>query len=237
MFTFKKSLCTLLVVLSCFSCLAVASAAEKGDACLLSVDGQGTASAMPDKAVISISVTNFAKDAAEAQVVNADTTAAVINALQAQGIAAGDIETKNYGFNPSYDKEEQNTLSGYRVNNSLLVTVKDVSKVGTIIDTALENGANNINYLHFALQRPESIRRAALKNAIHDARLKADIIAEALGVKIVGIKLVTENVGSLYEHDAMPMLASGKANRVTTPVMAGELELSAEVHIDYMIKE
>ena len=113
-------------------------------------------------------------------------------------------------------------------------------KAGNVIEVALNNGANRIDSLSFDVKEPESLRRAALKDAVRDARNKADILAGALGVRITGIKLVTENVGSVTSRDntrlgknARDMLA---ISAVTTPLEAGTMDVSATVHIDYIVE-
>ncbi|KHM52828.1 hypothetical protein NZ47_02590, partial [Anaerovibrio lipolyticus] len=111
---------------------------------------------------------------------------------------------------------------------------------GNVIEAALNNGANRIDSLSFDVKEPESLRRAALKDAVRDARNKADILAGALGVRITGIKLVTENVGSVTSRDntrlgknAMDMVA---ISAMVAPLEAGTIDVSATVHVDYIVE-
>lgn len=230
-----KSCFGLLVLLVCLTCTALAAPAESDQSSILAVDGSGTAGAAADQAVLTVGITTLAKESSAAQQENARQSAAVLAALKAAGLADADLETGSYSFSPSYEGNDRNRISGYQVSNSIRVTLRDVTRTGSIIDLALASGANRVNSLSFSVQRPEALRRAALQRAIADARLKADIMAETLGLRITGIKLVTENVGSLLESDAAPMLLAARANKAATPIAPGKVELSATVHIEYRI--
>lgn len=205
---------------------------------LLSVSGQGIAQAAPDEAIVTISVTNHAADAKTAQQVNASKAAAIQNAIKALGIDDKDIQTHNYSFYPTYSSErgQGNEINGYQASNSILVTIRDLELVGRVIDTALGYGANQISSLDFRIRNTEKLRKEALTAAIRDARNKADIIAQGLGMRIVGIKTVSEDTGSIgHRTYSMAMLAKSNTMENSTPIEAGTLTLDASVHIDYIL--
>lgn len=205
---------------------------------LLSVSGQGIAQAAPDEAIVTISVTNHAADAKTAQQVNASKAAAIQNAIKALGIDDKDIQTHNYSFYPTYSSErgQENEINGYQASNSILVTIRDLELVGRVIDTALGYGANQISSLDFRIRNTEKLRKEALTAAIRDARNKADIIAQGLGMRIVGIKTVSEDTGNIgHRTYSMAMLAKSNAMENSTPIEAGTLTLDASVHIDYIL--
>lgn len=205
---------------------------------LLSVSGQGIAQAAPDEAIVTISVTNHAADAKTAQQVNASKAAAIQNAIKALGIDDKDIQTHNYSFYPTYSSErgQENEINGYQASNSILVTIRDLELVGRVIDTALGYGANQISSLDFRIRNTEKLRKEALTAAIRDARNKADIIAQGLGMRIVGIKTVSEDTGSIgHRTYSMAMLAKSNTMENSTPIEAGTLTLDASVHIDYIL--
>ncbi|MCR5176051.1 MAG: SIMPL domain-containing protein [Anaerovibrio sp.] len=216
---------------------SVNAQSSEGDS-VISVDGYGTVTAIPDKAEISISILSEAREAKAAQQENAVIANKVHSALKALGISSGDMKTRNYSFNPVYsnEKNKPDRIVGYSASSTLVVTVNDIAVLGKVIDHSLSAGANKISGISFNVKKPESYRQEALKNALRDARFKAEVIAQELGVQIKGIKVVTENVGRISSRDTV-MLAKSMGNMMdaSTPVAVGELEISATVHIDFVI--
>lgn len=213
-------------------------AAEQPARPTLSVEGTGEANAAPDQATVAIGITTHAADAAKAQNDNAWTAAQIQKAIAALGIDAKDIQTQNYSFRPTYRTEEnrRGEINGYTVDNTVLVCVRDIKLTGKVVDAALSHGANEISSLSFTASDPRALRKEALKNAIADARDKADIIAQGLGKRIVGIQTVSENTGSpeTRRYVGNMMLAAKDA---ATPIQPGSLTLTANVHIDFLLSD
>lgn len=236
----KRLSAMLLFFILCLSMTQLCWAAENREAAVISVDGTGEVLAAPDMATISLGIVTSGKNANLAQAENAQAVAAVQSALTGLGIMDKDMQTDRYIFNPVYANGGNNTkVTGYRVTNNITVTVKRVDLVGKVIDTALQNGANNVNGLSFDLKDPTAARKSALQKAIGDAREKAEIIAAALGVKLVGIQQVTEDVGSFSQpelvNSSLHLMKVGAAD-ASTPISAGSLSLTARVHIDYLMQ-
>ena len=209
---------------------------------VLSVQGTGQAKLAPDEASLSLSVITDGRSAQEVQAENARKMQAVTEAVKGLGVEDRFIRTSNLSMQPRYDyKNGERKLKGYTATNTLRIEVKDLSKLGRIIDRALNAGANKVDSLEFGLQAPERLQQQALKKAVADARSKAEVIAAALGKSIVGLRQVSEeNSGYMSRSYSMPMLAAAKADNgaaVETPVSPGELELSATVHIDFILSE
>ena len=213
-------------------------AAEQPARPTLSVEGTGEANAAPDQATVAIGITTHAADAAKAQNDNAWTAAQIQNAIAALGIDAKDIQTQNYSFRPTYRTEEnrRGEINGYTVDNTVLVCVRDIELTGKVVDAALSHGANEISSLSFTASDARALRKVALKNAIADARDKADIIAQGLGKRIVGIQTVSENTGypETRRYVGNMMLAAKDA---ATPIQPGSLTLTANVHIDFLLSD
>ena len=208
----------------------------------LSVQGVGQAKLVPDQAGLSLSVVTDGRSAQEVQSENAWKMQAVTEAVKALGVEERFIRTSNISMQPQYDyKNGERKLKGYTAVNTLRVEVRDLAKLGRIIDRALNAGANKVDSLEFGLQAPERLEQLALKNAVADARSKAEVIAGALGKRIVGLRQVSEeNSGYMTRNYSLPLLASAKADNemaVETPVSPGELELSATVHIEFVLSE
>lgn len=205
----------------------------------LSIDGQGTGTAAPDMATVTIGVTTQGKDAAKAQNDNAWVSNQIQAAVRGLGIEEKDIQTRNYSFYPNYstDKDHRNEVTGYTVNNSVIVVVRDIKLTGKVIDAALSNGANEINSLDFSASDTKAVRKVALLNAIQDARDKADIIAKGLGKRIVGIQNVSESTGYIETRRFGGNMLMAVAKDAATPIAPGSLSLTANVHIDFILSD
>lgn len=234
----KKNLwLVLMAMLLCLGMSSVAMAAPGPGPAVISVSGQGKADVAPDMATVSIGIVTTGKTAQLAQAENAKVASDVTAALSSLGIFSKDIQT-HYSMSPVYEKGDYRKAVGYRASNTVTVTVNDVAKTGQVIDAALKSGATDVNGLSFGLKDARSVRDNALQMAVQDARSKADAIAAALGVKIIGIQNVKEDGGNFARYEvANARLAKldGMA-AADTPVSAGTVEVNADVHIDFQIQ-
>lgn len=231
---------TLVCALFLMSCSAAfAAPQQETPRPTLSIDGQGTGTAAPDMATVTIGVTTQGKDAAKAQNDNAWVSNQIQAAVRGLGIEEKDIQTRNYSFYPNYstDKDHRNEVTGYTVNNSVIVVVRDIKLTGKVIDAALNNGANEINSLDFSASDTKAVRKVALLNAIQDARDKADIIAKGLGKRIVGIQNVSESTGYIETRRFGGNMLMAVAKDAATPIAPGSLSLTANVHIDFILSD
>ena len=202
----------------------------------ISTTGTGVVNAAPDIATINIGVTTLGKDAAKAHAANLTANNAIHNAVKSLGIPAKDIQTNNYYFSPEYrvKGDGRQEISGFVVNNKVTVTIRDVSMVGKVIDTALANGANTIDSISFSLSDTKVYRTEALKTAVQNARSQAEIIASSLGVRIVGVRSANEN--SHFAQDYKLYAPIEASYDVSTPIEAGTLSMEATVQVDFIIE-
>ncbi|WP_337543192.1 SIMPL domain-containing protein [Mitsuokella jalaludinii] len=231
---------TLVCALFLMSCSAAfAAPQQETPRPTLSVDGQGTGTAAPDMATVTIGVTTQGKDAAKAQNDNAWVSNQIQAAVRGLGIEEKDIQTRNYSFYPNYstDKDHRNEVTGYTVNNSVIVVVRDIKLTGKVIDAALSNGANEINSLDFSASDTKAVREVALLNAIQDARDKADIIAKGLGKRIVGIQNVSESTGYIETRRFGGNMLMAVAKDAATPIAPGSLTLPANVTLEFILSD
>ena len=234
----KKNLwLVLMAMLLCLGMSSVAMAAPGPGPAVISVSGYGKADVSPDMATVNIGIVTTGKTAQLAQAENARVASDVTAALGQLGIFSKDIQT-HYTMSPVYEKGDYRKAVGYRANNTVTVTVNDVAKAGQVIDAALKSGATDVNGLSFGLKDAKSVRNTALQMAVQDARSKADAIAAALGVKIVGIQNVKEDGGNFarYEVANARLAKLDGAAMADTPVSAGNVEVNADVHIDFQIQ-
>ncbi len=158
------------------------------------VSGDSIVQAMPDTAILSISVVSQAKRAIEAQQDNANRSDAVVRALKAAVGAGAEIKTSGYSLQPIrvYKEGQPPLITGYEARNSVTVVLSDLTKVGTVIDAAGTAGANDVGGISFTLRKDRPARDQALAEATREAMNKAQVIAQALNGRVVRIVEVQE---------------------------------------------
>lgn len=204
---------------------------------VINVAGQGTVYATPDIAYITLGVVTEDKEAKDAQQKNADAMAAVVAKLKEAGIKDADIKTVNYSISPKYDYQSNTGSSkiiGYTASNSVQVTIRDVSKAGSIIDTAASSGVNTSGSISFGLSDYEKHYNEALKKAVEVARQRGKTIADSMGLTLKSPLSISENGANepvyrptVYYDEAKLAVAAA------TPVEAGSLTVTAAVNITY----
>ena len=199
----------------------------------ISVMGSGEVKAQPDIAYVTLGINTQADDAVKAARDNAEITNAVIAAVMNAGIAKSDIETTGYSVSPVMDyKKSPPSTVGYGVSNRIRLTIRDLTRVGSFIDIGVRAGANNVQGVDFSIENDTALREQALVKAIAQARTKAQAMADAAGVKLGRLISMSEAGG----YTPRPMLAGMvKSEAVQTPVIPGELTVSASVSMVYAI--
>ncbi|HAG06629.1 MAG TPA: hypothetical protein DCL13_00460 [Peptococcaceae bacterium] len=217
---------------------AVAAEPAKQDTIVLSVTGTGRVAVAPDTAAVTLGVTTTARTAQEAQQENTRLVASVIKAIVALGIPRENLQTVEFSVWPIYEEPikgpDKAKIVGYRVNNNIRVTVDDPGKIGAVLDAGFAAGANQSHGIHFFKKNDAAERALALQNAVKEARAKAEVVARALGAKIVGIAAVrVENVyGPVPLRYSAQKVGAGEAGAIIEP---GQVEVTASVAIDYKL--
>lgn len=162
----------------------------------ISVNGDGMVMVSPDAATISIGVNVVDPDISKAQTQAETQIEAVLKALKAAGIDDKDIQTSNYSVNliQNYDSNGMpGEITGYQVNNQLNVTVRDLDKLGTVLQAAIAAGANSIYGINFIVTDSTDAAAQARKMAVADATKKAQELAEATGGKLGRVLSISES--------------------------------------------
>lgn len=204
---------------------------------MLTVTGDGEVQGKPDIAYVTVGVQTEDKDAAKAAALNATANAAVIAAILKTGVAKADMQTVNYSVSPiaEYKNNVAKTV-GYRVSNDVRVKVRDLAKVGAVVDAALAAGANAFQGVSFAIDNDSPLRKEALAKAAKDAEQKADVLADALGFHLSNWPLSVTEGGSM--PPPMPiMLGAARAEMAPAPttILPGEMRVTARVTVVYGI--
>jgi len=207
------------------------------------VTGTGTVTVTPDIALLSIGVSDQETTVAAAQAIANDAMNKVMAVLKAQGIADKDIQTSFFSIQPvtRYDNtKNESIIVGYMVSNMVTAKVRTIDKIGTVIDAAAAAGgdATRINGVTFSVDKPESYFGQARGLAMADAKATADQLASLAGVKLGGAFYITESSGNIPTPvPIMRAAAGGGATQVTTPISAGETEITLTVTVAYTISQ
>jgi uncharacterized protein YggE len=219
---------------------------------VITVSGYGTVDTYPDEAVLRLAVVTQAGDAKDASEENVKTMDAVLAALYEIGISEDDAITSGYRVWPQYSwRDEEQQLTGFQVRNSLTVTVRDIEKIGDVIDAALFTGANEINDVTFTVSdsRQAELKSEAIADAVAKARADASSVADAMDVTIVG-PVEISTTGSQFSPYRMymdydtgygEMMAIPEAVPTPTPmkmgagpqIQPGDVTVSAQVIVVY----
>lgn len=221
---------------------------------LLSVTAEGRSYRAPDIANFSAGVVTQADTAGEAIAANSRKMNEVVAALRRAGIAERDVQTSAITLQPRYsnpDLEAQMraretrepyipppkpagpTIIGYEARNTVQVRVRRLGEMGRIIDTLVAQGANEVNGPSFALDEPRTALDEARTEAMTDARRRAQLYAQAAGMRVVRILSITEG-GGYYPVQEMAMARSAMAPPAApTPVAPGELTLSVSISVQF----
>jgi uncharacterized protein YggE len=211
----------------------------------IQVTGQGSIDLVPDMAVLDLTVTREARTAHEALDANSAAMQKVLEAMQAEGIEARDLQTSGFSIQPKYvyppakpsGEREPRQITGYTVRNSLSVRVRDITAVGRILDTSVTLGVNEGGNITFTNDDPsEAIREARIK-AVRDASDKAKTLARAAGVKTGRILEISEQS---FSPRPMPMASAEMRlarSSDAVPVATGENTYKVTVNIAYAIDQ
>lgn len=246
----KKSLVAAAVILVLGLALAACNAAMPTQAAApaqqsgtaaggITVVGQGTAYGQPDQATVIVGVDTFAPTVAEATSQNQATLDSVMAALDAQGIAAEDIQTTNYSLYAEqiYGEKGPEGIAGYRVSNQVNVKIRDISKVGDVLGAVTEAGANAIYGVNFSVADPAALEAEARAVAMADAEKRAQSLAELGNVTLGDIVIISEVVG----QPVMPLAMGGGGYAMEMAASApgispGQLSYQVQVQVTYAIQ-
>ena len=206
--------------------------AMPADGTLLSIATTAEATRVPDIATISTGVVTQAADANAALKANSTQMNKVVAAIRAAGIAERDIQTSGININPQYRYAENQppTITGYQASNTVNVKLREVAKMGKVLDALVASGANQVNGPSFGIDDPEPLYDRARLDALKAARARAETYAGALGVRVRRIVSISE--GGAAMPSPMPRMAMMKAEAYdSTPVAAGESSVSVNLDV------
>jgi uncharacterized protein YggE len=203
----------------------------------ITVTGSGEARSTPDMATVSVGVL-VTKDDITAAIDDSNLTIAKISdGLKALGVQDADLHTSNFSVWPEsqYDPNTGQPLNtpNYRVESTLEITLRDVGQVGKALETAIQNGANNIYGLNFSLGDTTALASQARTAAVDDARQRAEDVAGALGVQL-GDAVSAKEVSGGMIYPAFGLGGQGGGGG-EPPISRGELTVTISMEVTYRI--
>ena len=221
-----------ITVLACAVCAS--AFAQQPPVSSIRVTADARVTAKPDRVLIDVGVTTRAATSQEAATRNAREVDAVLAAVRKAAGPTAVLKTISYTLNPNYQFHPNGgepTIDGYNATNVVQVQLDDLARIGTVIDAATQAGANHVQGIQFTLRDQDAVRAQALREAALRARAEADVLAGALGLKVVRVLTVEENSPRIVP--IRPLARSEvhmtAAAAVPTPVEAGTLDVTADV--------
>lgn len=200
---------------------------------IIKVKGEGEIAVQPDTASVNLGVVTESKELIGAQQQNSIVGNKVIDSLIALGIDRNQIQTFDYRIEPNYDYDQgKQIFRGYKVTHILEVKIDDLSIIGNVVDTAVQNGANYVANVQFTTRYKDSYYQQALVMALNNASSKATTIANTLRVTLNPTPiLVTEGTDVIQPFESQQVaFAKGVSS---TQILPGQLLIKASVSADF----
>ncbi len=205
----------------------------------ITVSGEGSVSASPDMATITMGVTEQGQEARDAMQLVSQSVARILARLEDLGIEKADLQTARLTVNPVWSNrrggEEPPEITGFMASNTIAVRVRDLPALGDVLDKVMAEGGNDFSGLQFGLQDPDPLVDDARRAAVADAMAKAQLYADAAGVTLGPVQSLTEQGG--YARPKMMEMAAASARDVSVPIAEGEVTVSASVSMVFAIAD
>jgi len=227
----RSHLLTALLVLCLPALAAAAGSAERGGPHTITVNGEGTASAPPDEALVQLGVEERSADAQKALAAAAEAMNAVVAALRGQGVAEADITTSEYSVD--FVQAEQSSGKGsYRARDIDAVTIRSIGKLNGVLDAAARAGANQIEGIRFTIADSATLEMRARADAYAQAHSRALQLAALAGVALGPVQTMSES-GGVPPISGPFFHASAAAAPLVSP---GSLSVTVRLNIVYTIR-
>ncbi|CDZ25392.1 SIMPL domain-containing protein [Neorhizobium galegae] len=211
---------------------------------VINVLGEGQASVPPDMAVVTLSVVRNGQTAEAALSASSAAMREVLAAVKSDGIADRDVQTSNFSIYPQYRHPEPKggvidppQVIGYEVSNTLTLKVRDLQKLGGLIDRSVKLGVNQGGQITFTNDKPDDVMTEARKKAVAEALAKARTLTEAAGVKLGRILEISENSMRPAPQQMMRMAMAKDMAAEAVPVAGGENTYTVTVNVTFALEQ
>lgn len=197
--------------------------------------GVGQVSGTPDTVTVVIGVSTQAPTARAALDANNSKANALLDVLRRNGVAGNDVRTSQLSINPNYN-DKSTTITGYQVDNTVRASLHGIDKAGALLDAAVGavGDAVRIQQISFSIGDDSALRAKARAAAVSNAKAQASQLAQAAGVRLGGLRSVTElatgDAPVSYDIQAAAGAATG-----SVPLQPGQLDITVAVDLVYDI--
>lgn len=206
----------------------------------ITVVGQGEAAGPPDLATINAGVQTLAPTVVESSRENQAIIERIMQALDKEGVAAIDIQTADYSVWPEQQHDPRGsgeiTITGYRVNNTVRITVRDIDRLGKILAAVTDAGANAIHGIGFSVEDSAALEAQARSAAMADARARAEALAELAGVRLGKVLKISMSPGGGYPVPFMGGRMDMAQSASVPGISTGQLSITVQVQVSYEIQ-
>ena len=234
------SLAACLLSISLVTSVAVA-ADEKNDAAI-QMSATGIADAVPDTALLGLTVLRTAKTARVALDENNAAMSGVLAEMKSAGVDAKDLQTSGFSIQPRYHypkavngQRPPPVLVGYAVSNRLSVRIRNLTEVGNILDKAVTLGVNKVGGIKFVVDDPAQLLKTARQNAMRNAIEKAKTLTDAAGISLGRILAISEQRGRPRPNVMMESQSLMQKGAPAVPVAAGDVSYSVTVNVRWAL--
>jgi uncharacterized protein YggE len=214
---------------------SAAAAADEPPRRSITVSASGSVSAVPDLARITSGVATEAPVAKDAVAKNSEAMRKIIDGLKSSGIEEKDIQTASFHIEPRYTRAREGeapAIDGYRATNQVQVVVRNLDKLGEVLDRLVALGANEMAGLSFDVSQAEKLRDEARKEAVANAQRRAKLYAEAAGVQLGDVINIDEG----GNDTPRPIFAARALKADSVPIERGSETLEATVSVTWALK-
>jgi len=202
----------------------------------ISVVASGEASVAPDLAIVSFSVSGEGKQLTPTRDDVNRRASAVLAALRKLEIAEGDLNAPDVGIHPQYDYRKGQRLTGYHVQRQMTARIRDLERLGEVLDGVVAAGANEVHGTQMSAADPSAPEHEALASAVTAARAKAEAMAAAAGVTLGALTRLEEDADAgAQPMPKMAMMRMEAAGGVSTEVAAGDLSVERRIRAWFAI--
>lgn len=225
------------VALLCTLCIALPLFASQELQPTITVTGEGIVTAVPDQATVTTGVETRAASPTQALAENSTAVEALLTVLSAGGIEPRDIQTSGLGLSPQYqhprDGNGEPTVTGYVASNQLRVRVRDLDRLGPLLDALVKAGSNRLSGIEFGHSGMDKLVDQARSAAVVEAQRRARLYAEAAGARVGPVISITE-LGRTHPQP-MYRMATAMDMAAAPPVAAGEQQVQASVQVVFSL--
>jgi len=236
-----RRMATILVVPAALLLPVLPAAADGENERTINVTGEGTATSPPDMATINTGVQTQAGTAEEALDANNQAMEGLLDVLEDHGIAEKDVQTTSFNVHPIHEQDQrgrtQPAIVAYRVVNQVKVEVRNLPRLGEALDALVRAGSNRISGVSFGVDDSTGVLDQARNRAIGDARRRANLYAQAAGVKVGKLLRISEQPVQIPTPRRLDYARAAGAEASRVPVATGEQEFRATIHVVFALED